>query len=182
MKTSEIFELCHSRYQSLRGHLKQGAGKVQAVALERPSEGYRWHPDRARACEYVADFERIGRHALRRPGWRGRLRLFETYFVAGAEYRRAIQLVGVSEGTFDYWFKEVKRTLGAEYSRTGLFPPSAYFQQRTAKGPHGIQKYGSNPCARTSQSSDGCEERVVTGTGEGAIPCGGASGSAECPL
>ncbi len=113
--------------------LAEAVGGVQSLALEKPSDGYRWRPDRARACEYVADFERIGRHMLRRPEWKGRLRLFETYFVAGVKYRRAIQLVGVAEGTFDYWFQEVKRTLGGEYSRTGIFPPSAYFQTRNGE-------------------------------------------------
>jgi len=128
MKSSEIFEVCHSRYRSLRSCLRDNAGHVKSLAVETPSEGYRWRPSRARACEYVADFERIGRNALRRPQWGGRLRVFEAYFLEGVEYRRAIRLIGAAEGTFDYWFQEIKRTLGAEYSRTGLFPPSSYFQ------------------------------------------------------
>jgi hypothetical protein len=66
--------------------------------------------------------------AHRRPEWKGRLKLFEAYFVEGAEYRRAIGIVGVAEGTFDYWYQEVKRALGAEFSRTGLFPPARYFK------------------------------------------------------
>jgi hypothetical protein len=127
MKSSDIFEVCHSRYKSLRGYLKDATGHVKSLGVEAASEGYRWRPSRARACEYVADFERIGRNALRRPQWEGRLRVFETYFLGGLEYRRAIRLVGVAEGTFDYWFQEVKRTLGAEYRRTGLFPPFSYF-------------------------------------------------------
>jgi len=88
---------------------------------------HQWRPDRARACEYLADFERIGRHALRRPEWKGRFRLFEIYFLGRSEYRPAIRLLGVAEGTFDYWYQEVKRALGAEFSRTGLFPPTLYF-------------------------------------------------------
>lgn len=135
MKTSEMFEVCHSRYRSLRGQLNEDGGQLRPVVLEKPINGYSWRPTRARACEYVADYERIGRHALKRPEWKGRLKLFEAYFVSGLEYRRAIDAVGVAEGTFDYWFREVKRTLGAEFSRTGLFPPSQYFQARNA-GPH----------------------------------------------
>ena len=102
---------------------------MPAVDLESPSSGYRWRPDRARACEYVADFERIGRHALKRPEWKGRLKLFETYFLHETEYRAAIRLVGVAEGTFDYWYAEVKRAVGSEFSRTGLFPPWRYFNR-----------------------------------------------------
>jgi hypothetical protein len=127
MKSSEVFEVCHSRYRGLRHWLEDATGQVRALDLGKPSEGYRWRPDRSRACEYIADFERIGRHTLRRQEWKGRLRLFETYFIRNVEYRQAIRLVGVAEGTFDYWFREVKRAVGAEYSRTGLFPPTRYF-------------------------------------------------------
>src|SRR5271166_1350854 len=120
MKSSEVFEVCHKRYRGLRDWLEDATGEVRALNLDKPSAGYQWRPDRARACEYIADFERIGRHALRRTEWKGRLKLFNVYFVRGAEYRRAIRLVGVAEGTFDYWYREVKRALGAEFPRTGL--------------------------------------------------------------
>ena len=130
MKATDIFDVCHGRYRSLREWLKDGSGSVRALDLGSPSSGYQWRPDRARACEYIADFERIGRHALRRPEWKGRLKLFNVYFLRGADYRRAVRLVGVAEGTFDYWYKEVKRAVGAEFSRTGLFPPARYFQSR----------------------------------------------------
>jgi hypothetical protein len=132
MKSAEIFDECHARYRGLREWLTDSTGSVRSLDLGSPSAGYQWRPSRARACEYVADFERIGRHALRRAEWKGRLKLFDAYFVRGAEYRRAIRLVGVAEGTFDYWYAEVKRAVGAEFSRTGLFPPSTYFRPRTA--------------------------------------------------
>jgi len=130
MKAAEIFDECHARYRGLRKWLKDGSGSVRALDLGTPSSGYQWRPDRARACEYIADFERIGRHALRRREWKGRLKLFNVYFLRGAEYQRAIRLVGVAEGTFDYWYGEVKRAVGAEFSRTGLFPPARYFRSR----------------------------------------------------
>jgi hypothetical protein len=130
MKATEIFDVCHGRYRGLREWLKDRSGSVRALDLGSPSSGYQWRPDRARACEYVADFERIGRHALRRPEWKGRLKVFNVYFLRGAEYGRAVRLVGVAEGTFDYWYREVKRAVGAEFSRTGLFPPARYFQVR----------------------------------------------------
>lgn len=128
MKSAEMFDECHARFRSLREWFASAAGSVHSIKLDRESAGYRWQPERTHACEYLADFERIGRHALRRPEWKGRLKLFEVYFLKGVEYRRAITLVGVSEGTFDYWFREVKRALGAEFSRTGLFPPAQYFR------------------------------------------------------
>lgn len=106
---------------------ERATGNVRVLDLDSPSAGYQWRHDRSRACEYVADFERIGRNALRRAEWKGRLKLFENYFINGLEYRSAISAVGVAEGTFDYWFREVKRAVGAQYSRTGLFPPPRYF-------------------------------------------------------
>ena len=128
MKSKEIFEACHGKYKGLRNCLGESTGSVKSVDLDTPSEGYQWRPVRGKACEYIADFERIGRHGLRRPEWKGRLQLFETYFVAGMEYAKARTVVGVAEGTFDYWYQEVKKTLGTEFSRTGLYPPSKYFQ------------------------------------------------------
>lgn len=86
MKTAEIFDVCHGRYRSLRDCLADSRGAVRAITLDTPSTGYQWRPTRARACEYIADFERIGRHALRRPEWKGRLKLFEIYFLNICEY------------------------------------------------------------------------------------------------
>src|SRR6202034_3003293 len=127
MKAAEMFNECHARYRGLHEWLDDSLGQVRALDLESPSTGYQWRPEHSRACEYVADFQRIGRHALRRPEWKGRLKLFEIYFLGSFEYKTAIRLLGVAEGTFDYWYREVKRALGAEFSRTGLYPPSRYF-------------------------------------------------------
>ncbi len=125
MKAEYVFEICHARYRGMRAYL---AGKIAAVDLDRPSGGYRWRPQRARAAEYVADFELAGERALRRPEWKGRLRLSKIYFCRCLEYRRAMVLVGVPEGTFDWWLQEVKKTVGRELSRAGLYPPSRYFR------------------------------------------------------
>jgi hypothetical protein len=130
MKSADIFDACHGRYRGLREWLADSTGSVRSLDFEKPSAGYLWRPDRVRACEYVADFERIGRQSLRRPEWKGRLKLFNVYFLRGADYRRAVRMVGVAEGTFDYWYREVKRTIGAQFSRTGLYPPSRYFNVR----------------------------------------------------
>jgi hypothetical protein len=135
MKAAEMFNACHARYRGLHEWLDNSLGEVRALDLDSPSCGYQWRPERSRACEYVADFERIGRQALKRPAWKGRLKLFEIYFVGGADYRSAISLVGVAEGTFDYWLQEVKKAAGREFSRTGLYPPVRYFQSSHARQP-----------------------------------------------
>ena len=130
MKTSDIFDDCFRRYRGLREWLADSTGSVRSLDFEKGGEGYLWRPDRARACDYITDFERIGRRSLQRPEWKGRLKLFNIYFVRGADYRRAVRLVGVAESTFDYWYREVKRTIGREFSRTGLHPPARYFNVR----------------------------------------------------
>lgn len=127
MKPKEIFEVCYARYKTTRGFL---GGHVAPIDWERPSETFHWRPDRARAEDYVADFQRIGEHALRRPEWRGRLKLFRIYFLRGFPYQRAITLCGVSPSTFDYWMAEVKKTCGAAFDRARLFPPGDYFRKR----------------------------------------------------
>lgn len=127
MKPREMFDVCHGRYKASRAFLR---GHMAAIDLESPSDGYQWRPERARAEEYVADFEMIAGRALKRPEWRGRLKLFRIYFLRGLEYQRAMTLVGVSPGTFDYWVTEVKKACGREFARTGLFPPGNYFRVR----------------------------------------------------
>ncbi len=97
MKAGEIFNDCHRCYRVLREWLKDSTGTVPSLNLENPSQGYQWRPEPGRACDYVLDFERIGRRALCRSEWKGRLKLFNVYFVRGADYRRAIRLVGVAE-------------------------------------------------------------------------------------
>lgn len=127
MKPQEIFDVCHGRYRSLREFLK---GRLAAVNLDTPSDSYHWRPDRARAEEFCADYEMIADRVLSRPDWKGRRKLFRVYFLRNCEYHRAVTLTGVSEGTFDYWLNEVKKTLGRAFDRAGLFPPGAYFRRR----------------------------------------------------
>lgn len=129
MKPTEIFDACYGQYRSLREWLGR---KTRAIDPKRPANGYSWRPERARAAEYIADFERVAEQALRKPEWKGRRKLFHVHFLRGVEYRRARALVGVSEGTFDYWYKEVKKIAGKAFARAGIFPPARYFRDRSA--------------------------------------------------
>jgi hypothetical protein len=63
MKADEMFNECNARYRGLNGWLDDSWGQVRALDLDSPFRGYQWRPERSRACEYVAAFERIGRHA-----------------------------------------------------------------------------------------------------------------------
>ncbi|HKD62649.1 MAG TPA: hypothetical protein VKB40_01330 [Candidatus Acidoferrales bacterium] len=117
MKASKIFDSCHGRYRNLREWLAESTEQIRALDPESNYDCYHWRPAQVRAAEFVPDYERIGRKALGRPEWKGRLKLFEIYFVHSVEYKRAISLVGVGESTFEYWLNEVKRALGRECAR-----------------------------------------------------------------
>jgi hypothetical protein len=162
MKASEIFNDCHGRYRGLREWLTGAADAIHSVALDKPSSGYLWRPDRARACEYVADFERIARRALARPEWKGRLKLFNICFVRSVEYRQAVRLVGVAEGTFDYWYAEVKRAAGAEFARTELFPPWRYFLRRNQQPPK-AERSAPSPAAQATSKYENVPAEQGTG-------------------
>ncbi len=123
-----MFDVCHARYCQLRDWL---SGRIPASAgRDTPSGGYRWKPDRVGAEEYAADFELAARRALARPTWKKRMRLFEIYFLDGTEYKHAIALVGVPVSTFDWWCWEIKKAVGREFARRGVFPPGRYFKGR----------------------------------------------------
>lgn len=127
MKPREIFDICLARYRGLG----KGIGRRMAgVDMTRPSNGYLWRPENVRAAEYVADFEAAGARALKRSEWKGRRKLFVIYFLSELDYKRAIKLVGVSENTFEYWASQVKKAVGQECARVGLFPPQEYFRMR----------------------------------------------------
>jgi hypothetical protein len=127
MHSRYIFEICHERYRGFRGWV-DGHSEGSRIDLRSPSARFLWRPDRARAADYVADFERIGRRTLARPTWKGRLKLFDLYFVRCLEYPRALALSGVCEKTFDWWVVEIKNAVGHELARAGLYPPAKYFR------------------------------------------------------
>jgi hypothetical protein len=127
MQPQEIFDVCYAQYRSLRAWLGR---KTRAVDPKRPSGGYLWRPERARAAEFIADFERVAERALRKPSWDGRRKLFRVHFLRRVEYRRARAIAGVSAGTWDYWYREVKKSVGRECARSGIFPPGRYFRHR----------------------------------------------------
>ncbi len=129
MRPSEIFDICHERYKASKaGRL----GKLPSVDPTKVPER-RWRPDRPpRLAEFVADFELAGRRALgRRPLWKRRLQLFEIYFCEGVPYRVAMRRLGLRPGTFDWWCAEIKKAVGAELARVGLFPLGRYFHEPT---------------------------------------------------
>jgi hypothetical protein len=110
-----------------------------------------------RLAEYVCDFARAGERTLgfnsvegknggRQAAYRelgaspsekplraSRMVMFQIYYLGGAEYQSARRHLGISELTWADWAEEIRRDVGRELARAGVFPPSKYFRETTAK-------------------------------------------------
>jgi len=129
MKTEFAFDICWEIYKGAREVLETKRG-LYAFELSSSNEKYLWRPDlRPRLSEYVADFALAGAAALDAPRWASRLVLFRIYYLAGADYHRARHFLGLSEYSWSQWVDQVRRTVGKELLRRGIFPPRKYFKE-----------------------------------------------------
>jgi hypothetical protein len=62
-----------------------------------------------------------------------RMAMFRVYYLGGAEYQAARRHLGISELTWADWAEEIRRLAGRELTRAGLFPPSKYFREASAR-------------------------------------------------
>ena len=62
-----------------------------------------------------------------------RLAMFRVYYLGGAEYPAARRHLGISERTWADWAEEIRRRVGGELTRAGIFPPSKYFREGTER-------------------------------------------------
>ena len=62
-----------------------------------------------------------------------RMTMFRVYYLGGAEYQAARRHLGISELTWADWAEEIRRLAGRELTRAGLFPPSKYFCEASAR-------------------------------------------------
>ncbi len=152
MLATFAFDVCHDVYRAAREVIDTKIPTLNAEA----SGKYLWRPDRTpRLAEYVCDFERAGERALeaakikRRqaegcptffgasPSQRtfraSRMAMFRVYYVGGAEYGVARRHLGISELTWANWAEDIRREVGSELARAGVFPPSKYFRVATAE-------------------------------------------------
>lgn len=147
MLATFAFDVCHDVYQAAREAIDS---KIPTLNAE-SSGKYQWRPDRMpRLAEYVCDFARAGERALGLESFAGanrgrqaeacptslrasRMAMFRLYYLGGAEYHAARRQMGISELTWADWAEEIRRLVGRELTRAGVFPPSKYFQETTAK-------------------------------------------------
>ncbi len=62
-----------------------------------------------------------------------RMTMFRVYYLGGADYHAARRHLGIGELTWADWAEEIRRDVGRELTRAGVFPPSKYFRETTAK-------------------------------------------------
>jgi hypothetical protein len=149
MLATFAFDVCHDVYRAAREAIDSKIPTLNAEA----SGKYQWRPDRMpRLGEYVCDFARAGERALgfHSTEWKSkgrqaeacptlgpfrasRMAMFRVYYLGGADYHAARRHLGISELTWADWAEEIRRLVGREMIRKGVFPPSKYFRETTAK-------------------------------------------------
>ena len=156
MLATFAFDVCHDVYRAAREAID-----TKIPTLNPESSGkYQWRPDRMpRLAEYVCDFAQAGERALGFRSFEGRskgrqaeavdpgpvgaccptlfrasrMAMFRVYYLGGAEYQAARRHLGISELTWADWAEEIRRLVGRELTRAGVFPPSKYFRETTTK-------------------------------------------------
>jgi hypothetical protein len=125
MRPSTAFDICHEVYASAREMVNSRMATMQMNEASK----FLWRPDlRPRLVEYLADFARAGERALAP----SRLILFRLHYLGGCEYQLARQRMGLSEQGWVNWTEEIRRDVGRELLRAGIFPPSRYFREDSA--------------------------------------------------
>ncbi len=147
MLATFAFDVCHDVYRAAREAIDANIPTLNAES----SGKYLWRPDRMpRLAEYVCDFARAGERALGGSSWEGkskgrqaeacptlfrasRMAMFRVYYLGGADYQAARCHLGISELTWADWAEEIRGVVGRDLIRAGVFPPSKYFREATAK-------------------------------------------------
>jgi hypothetical protein len=152
MLATFAFDVCHDMYRAAREAIDTKIPTLNAEA----SGKYQWRPDRMpRLAEYVCDFAMAGERALGFYAVEGkskgrqaddsrslpmgarptasRMAMFRVYYLGGADYHAARRHMGISELTWADWAEEIRRLVGRELTRAGVFPPSKYFRETTVK-------------------------------------------------
>jgi hypothetical protein len=76
--------------------------------------------------DFVADFALAGEAALDRRQ-ASRMILFRMFYLGGADYERARRELGITPDTWADWAIQIRRRVGRELVRRGVYPPGRYF-------------------------------------------------------
>jgi len=119
------FDVCLEIYRNCVGKY----GYIHALDPTALKE-HRWKPDRKpRPQDFAADFCLAGQEALEGSELHSRLVLFNIYYAGACPYETARQWFRLSEMGWVRWTEEIRRIVGKELIRRGLFPPRKYFEE-----------------------------------------------------
>lgn len=128
MRPSDIFTICHERYEECkRLTVKLGAINTAASAKQETRRA----PQITKVMAFALDFELAGKRALcnkKRKNYQ-QYRMFNLYFCEGLRAGDVKRMLEISEDTFWSWSNSIKHAVGRELSIRGLFPPGRYFKQ-----------------------------------------------------
>jgi DNA-directed RNA polymerase specialized sigma24 family protein len=119
MRPSEIFDKCLERVREYQA----SAASIRSVRFDVEVNGGPTRTGNVTA-EYVAEFVLCARRSLKR--WPRRIDVFQLYFVEDRTVEEVMKALAIPEGTLKGWSNEVKKVVGSELKRSGLYPPSIY--------------------------------------------------------
>jgi len=126
VKPELAFDVCWEVYRGAREVLEAKRG-MSAMDWKEATK-FLWRPDfRPRLAEWVADFALAGQAALEGPDFASRMVLFRLYYLGLAPYENTRHFLGLGEQSWVNWSEEVRRRVGKELLRRGMFPPRKYF-------------------------------------------------------
>src|SRR5262249_60423212 len=130
VKAELAFDVCWDVYKNAREVLETKRG-ISALKWAESTK-FLWRPDiRPRLNDFVADFTKAGEFALANAPLASRMVLFRMYYLGLAPYDRVRHFLGLSEHTWVDWTEDLRRRVGKDLLRRGMFPPRKYFREGT---------------------------------------------------
>jgi hypothetical protein len=124
VKAEQAFDVCHEVFRAARVLLSE---RIPTTQLGQQVSEYRWRPDRrARLGDYVSDFACAGECALD-ARQASRMVMFRMFYLGGAECERARREMGISPDAWANCADQIRRAVGRELVRRGVYPPQRYF-------------------------------------------------------
>lgn len=128
MRPADAFEITHERYQQCKQlTVKLGAINPAACAKQETQRA----PQITKVMAFCLDFELAGGKALK--GHQKRLLMFQFHFCGQGDKERTKKALRIGESTFWYWSGEIKKAVGRELRKRGLYPPGNYFNSVTVE-------------------------------------------------
>lgn len=122
------FDICHDVYAAIRADL-EGIPLIDPTKV--PSD-HLWRANRGpNGSEYVADFAICVKRALAGPHNSPRLILATLYYLDLVPYKKALRQMQIREDVWVSWTDDIRNRVGALIIERGMFPPRAYFGERS---------------------------------------------------